>query len=55
MKPLQFSCIIDGITAKADKTLQIKLGTQELEPDEVAKILAFRGLQIWVAMTEDPI
>ena len=49
---IQFSAQIDGVTAKKDKTLSIKLGTQELAPDEMAKIFEHQGHQIWVAMAE---
>ena len=49
---IQLSAIIDGITAKKDRTLSIKLGSQELEPEEMAKIFEHQGHQIWVAMAE---
>lgn len=49
---IQFSSIIDGITAKKDKTLSIKLGTQELSPEEMTKVFEHQGHQIWVAFAE---
>lgn len=52
---IQFSSQIDGVTAKKDKTLSIKLGTQELPPEEMAKIFEHQGHQIWVAIAESDI
>lgn len=49
---IQFSTIIDGITAKKGKTLSIKLGTQELTPEEMTKVFEHQGHQIWVAFAE---
>jgi len=55
MKPIMFSAIIDGVSTKKDRTLSIKLGTQELDADETSKIFALQGLQIYVVMSEEPI
>lgn len=49
---LQFSAQIDGVTAKKDRTLSIKLGTQELPAEDTAHIFEMQGKQIWVAMAE---
>ena len=49
---LQFSSQIDGVTAKKDRTLSIKLGTQELSPEDTSKIFELNSKQIWVAMAE---
>ncbi len=49
---IQFSAQIDSVTAKKDKTLSIKFGTQELSPDEMAKIFEHQGNQIWLAIAE---
>jgi len=54
-KIIQFSAQIDGINVKKDKTLSIKLGTQELSPDDSSKIIALLGYQIWIAMAETTI
>ena len=51
----QFSAQIDGVTAKKDRTLSIKLGTQELSPDDTSHIFGHAGKQIWVAIAEDSI
>lgn len=52
---IQFATIIDKVTAKKDGTIQIALGTQELNPEEAAHIFSFRGKQIWTAMSEAPV
>jgi hypothetical protein len=49
---IQFSAQIDGVTAKKDRTLSIKLGTQELSPDETSHIFEHAGKQIWVALAQ---
>lgn len=49
---VQFSAQIDGVTAKKDKTLSVKLGTQELQPEDTSKIFELHGKQIWVAVAE---
>jgi len=57
-KIIQFSSIIDGVTKKKDGTLSIKLGTQELDPQDTARIFELGNMQIWsvfsdVEITED--
>ena len=52
---IQFSAQIDGITSKKDKTLSVKLGTQELVAEETAKIFEHQGHQIWVAIAESSV
>lgn len=49
---IQFSAIIDGVNAKKDSTLTIRLGTQELSPIDTAEIFKFANKQIWVGMSE---
>ena len=49
---IQCSAQIDGVTAKKDHTLSIKLGTQELSPDDTSKIFDHMGKQIWVAFAQ---
>lgn len=52
MQSLQFSAIIDGVTAKKDRTLSIRLGTQELTTDDTAHIFDMMGKQIWIGIGE---
>ena len=52
MALIQFSGIIDGVTAKKDRTLSIKIGTQELPPEETAKIFEHQGQQLFIGMAE---
>lgn len=52
---IQFSAIIDGVTAKKDGTLTIRLGTQELNPNETSEIFKFANKQIWVGFAETAI
>lgn len=49
---IQFSAIIDGVSARKDSTLTIRLGTQELPPNETAEIFKFANKQIWVGFSE---
>lgn len=50
--PIQFSCQMTGISSRMDKTLLIKLNTQELCADEASKIHELIGRQIWIGMAE---
>lgn len=52
---IQFSAIIDGVSAKKDSTLTIRLGTQELSPNDTAEIFKFANKQIWVGLAETAI
>lgn len=52
---IQFSAQLDGVTQKKDRTLSIKLGTQELLPEETAKIFEHGGHQLWVALAENAV
>lgn len=49
---LQFSAIVDGVQMKKDSTISLRLGTQELPADEMAKIFRFANMQIWCAFKE---
>ena len=49
---IQFSASIDEVKRNKDRTLRIKLDTQELSPEESAHIFSLQDLQIWVAMAE---
>jgi len=55
MQTAQFSAIIDGVAKKKDNTLSIKLGTQELSPEETSTLFSFGNKQIWVAFKEVPL
>lgn len=52
---IQFSCQIDAVSAKNDRTLSIKLGTQELSANETSRIFYLMEKQIWVAFAETPL
>jgi hypothetical protein len=52
---LQFSAQIDGVIAKKDRTLSVKLGTQELTADDSSYLLDCMGKQLWVGIAETPI
>lgn len=51
-KIVQFSSIIDGVQKKKDGTLSIKLGSQELSPQDTALIFDLGNKQIWTALAE---
>lgn len=55
MIKLQFSAQIDGITAKKDKTLSLKLGTQELIADDTSYLFDLMGKQLWIGIAETEI
>lgn len=55
MLKVSFSAIIDGVNAKKDRTLSIKLGTQELSAEEGSYLLDLMGKQLWVGIAETPI
>ena len=46
---------IDGITAKKDKTLSLKLGTQELSAEETSYLFDLMGKQLWIGIAETQI
>ena len=52
---IQFSASIDEAKRNKDRTLRLKLDTQELSPEDSAKIFELQDLQIWVAMAEIPL
>lgn len=55
MLQVQFSAIVDGINAKKDKTLSLKLGTQELTSEETSHLFDLMTKQVWVGIAETPI
>ena len=52
MKNCQFHVILDGVNKKKDGTLTLRLGTEELNPDETAQIFAMGNQQVWCALSE---
>lgn len=52
MEPLQFSCQIDSAKANNDRTLSLKVETQELSSEDTAKIFALFQKQVWCAFAE---
>jgi hypothetical protein len=52
MKTIQFSAQIDEIKSRKDRTLLLKLNTQELQPEDTAQLFDLQNLQIWVALAE---
>ena len=54
-KLIQLACQIDGITSKKDKTLSIKIGTQEMNADDMAELFDMFQQQIWVAFCKTSI
>ena len=52
---IQFSAQIDSVHAKKEKTLSIRLGSQELAPNETSTIFEQMGKQVWVAIAESSV
>lgn len=55
MVKLQFSAQIDGVNAKKDRTLSVKIGTQELTAEDSSYLFDLMGKQIWIGLAETPI
>ena len=55
MIKLQFSAQIDSVLAKKDKTLSVKIGTQELSAEDSSYLLSLMGSQIWLGLAETEI
>lgn len=49
---IQFSAQIDDVKANKDRTLRIKIDTQELTAEDTAHIFELFEKQIWIAMAE---
>ena len=49
-KTIQFQAQVDSVTKKKDNTLSVKLGTQELLPDDTAHIFGMDSI-VWVALS----
>lgn len=52
---LQFSCQVDSAKANHDRTLCLKIETQELSSDDTARIFSLFQKQIWIALAETPL
>jgi|ERR1035437_5772080 hypothetical protein len=55
MIKVQFSALLDGISARKDHTLAIRLGSQELTPEESSYLFSLMGSQLWVGIAETEI
>ncbi len=55
MRPIQLSVQIDGIKANKDRTLMIKLETQELSPNDASEVFNMMNKQLWMALAEAPL
>ncbi len=55
MKPIQFSAQIEKLTANSDKTVSLKIGSQELPASDVGLLVEMFEKQIWIALAETPI
>ncbi len=52
---VQFSAQIDSAKANNDRTLSLKIDTQELSSEDTAHIFNFFQKQIWIALAETTI
>jgi hypothetical protein len=52
---VQFSAQIDSAKANNDRTLSLKVDTQELSAEDTAHIFSFFQKQIWIALAETSI
>lgn len=52
---VQFSAQIDSAKANNDRTLSLKVDTQELSAEDTAHIFSFFQKQIWIALSETTI
>lgn len=55
MNPIQFSAQIDSAKANNDRTLSLKVDTQELSSEDTSKIFNLFQKQIWIALSETSI
>lgn len=55
MKILQFSAQIDSAKANNDRTITLKLDTQELSAEDTAHVFEMFQKQIWCALAETTI
>ncbi len=52
---IQFSAQIDSAKANNDRTLSLKVDTQELSSEDTSKIFEFFQKQVWIAISETSI
>ena len=52
MSIIQFSAQIDSAKANNDRTLSLKVDTQELSSEDTAQIFSLFQKQIWIALAE---
>lgn len=52
---LQFSAQIEEVKRNKDRTLRLKIDTQEIPPSESAHIFELQDKQIWIAFAETEI
>jgi hypothetical protein len=50
---LQLSAQIEKVSTRADNTITITVGTQELEPEQAAILFSLKGKQGWLLFSEN--
>jgi len=55
MNQIQFSAEIEDVKARKDRTLSIKISTQELSSEDMGMIFDMFGKQVWCGMSETAI
>ena len=50
---IQLPAIIDGVSSKKDRSLTIKLGTPELNPQDTAQLFNLANSQVWIAIADE--
>lgn len=51
----QVSSQIESIATRADNTIKLVIGTQELPPDQAVEVFKLKGKQGWLLFSENPI
>lgn len=49
---LQFSAQIESLKANSDRTVSLRIGTQELSAEDIGKLVEMFEKQIWIALAE---
>lgn len=52
---IQFSAQITKVESKVDRTLNVKMNTQELGKEDAGSLYDYSGKQIWCALAEVPL
>lgn len=55
MKVFQLPAVIESVRTMADRSLQLKVGTQELNPNEKARVFDLHNKPVWLAVAEQEI